>query len=114
MPDAAVAGVDAGAGKPAAQRGPPPVEEPLPAEVAAQLAEADRALGSGAFGQAEALARASLLRKVSARAHAIIVLAACGRGDLETALAWFRKSGRADRPRLVRECGRRGVDLAGQ
>ncbi len=85
--------------------------EPLPPEVATELADAEAALDAGRGGDAIRLAQHSLYTQKSSRAYAIIARARCAQGNLGNAKASFAQVAARDRPAVKRLCGKLGVDL---
>jgi serine/threonine-protein kinase len=85
-------------------------EAALPAEVAAELAQADEALARGNAAEALRLAQHSLYAGKSSRAFAIMVKARCRQKDLGGARAALAHVG-AQRSAVLKDCAAHGMDL---
>ena len=83
----------------------------LPAEVVAELAEAEALLSAGQPKEAARKARHSLFGAASSRAYNILTRAACSEGDLTNARATFQNVALGERRTLLAACLESGVDL---
>jgi hypothetical protein len=91
----------------------PAAAEPIPPDVAAQLAEADRLLAAGDAGEAIRKTRQSFFTLKTARGWALLARAFCAKGDLENAKASFRnlRAGTPERGAATRACKAHGIEL---
>ena len=111
MPVAAVKPAAAVAVKPADVHAGAKHDAPLPADVAAELQQAEQALSSGDAKEAVRLARHSLIVKPSGRAFSLIARGMCKEGDLGGARAALHSVEKADTARVKRDCKAAGIDL---
>jgi serine/threonine-protein kinase len=107
MPSGRAAGApDAGA-KRGAQRRRPVRPKPLPP----RLLEAERVLRQGQYDAALREAERSLRDEDDPRAFAVMAIASCGKRDLASARAHFRRTPRRARRRVRRACAALGTEL---
>jgi serine/threonine-protein kinase len=85
--------------------------ETVPAAAAAELAQAEEALGRGNTAEAIRLAQHSLYAGKSSRAFAITTRARCRQGDLGGARAALGQVSGAQRGAVLRDCAAHGMDL---
>jgi hypothetical protein len=87
--------------------------EAIPADVAAQLAEAERLLDAGDAGEAIRRTRQSFFTLKTDRGWGLLARAFCAKGDLENAKASLRnvRAAAPDRARAAHACHARGIDL---
>jgi hypothetical protein len=83
----------------------------LSPEAAADLEQAEAALGAGNAADAIRLAQHSLYAQKSSRAYAVMVRARCAQGDLGNAKAAFTHVDHGDRGAVERECHKKGIEL---